>query len=271
MHVEATIERVLHAALATFAGLPGATIADEHDHTRLATRTPHAPFNNVLGLRLDGADLERRIGWILGRFVPHSLPVTWWVTPLARPGDVGTRLLGLGFEPIPPEFGMVLDLGPGLPPLDGPPGSSLETVRTRAALDEWLDVMGGAYAWSDRGKADLIRGLYVPWLATPDLPTPQHFIARLDGRPVACSSLYVVAGEAFVTNIGTVPAARGRGMGRLATLATLHLARQAGHPRAMLTASLDGREVYRRLGFAEYGRLDRYLAGPAAAARLGLG
>lgn len=95
-----------------------------------------------------------------------------------------------------------------------------------------------------------------------------HFLVRVGGRAVACSSLFVGGGEAFVTNIGTTPEARGRGLGTAATVATLELARAMGRASATLTASVDGRGVYRRLGFVEAGILERYVATDWVLARL---
>jgi len=87
-----------------------------------------------------------------------------------------------------------------------------------------------------------------------------HFLLRVDGRAVACSSLFTGGGQAFVTNIGTRPEAQGRGFGTAATEATLELARTLGRTSATLTASVDGRGVYRRIGFRDAGVVDRYVA-----------
>ena len=78
---------------------------------------------------------------------------------------------------------------------------------------------------------------------------------RDGGRPAASSSVYLVGGHAFVTNIGAAPWARGRGLGTAATVATLRHAAALDHHAAVLVASVDGRGLYRRLGFREYGIL----------------
>jgi N-acetylglutamate synthase-like GNAT family acetyltransferase len=84
-------------------------------------------------------------------------------------------------------------------------------------------------------------------------------LVRRDGVAVACASLFPAGDLAFVTNVGTIPEARGAGHGTTATLAVLAIARRFGYGRAALTASLMGRGVYARIGFREDARLDRFV------------
>ena len=66
-----------------------------------------------------------------------------------------------------------------------------------------------------------------------------------------------------MTNVGTVPEARGAGHGTSATLAVLAIARRLGYRKASLTASVMGRSVYARIGFREDARLERYVSAGA--------
>jgi len=61
----------------------------------------------------------------------------------------------------------------------------------------------------------------------------------------------------------TAAAVRRRGIGACVTRACLDLARSQGLDRAALTASPDGRRIYRRLGFSERCRVVRYRYPPA--------
>ena len=78
--------------------------------------------------------------------------------------------------------------------------------------------------------------------------------------PAACASVFTADGHAFVTNVGTIPAARGRGLGTRATLAVLDIAARQGSPLASLTASRMGRGVYARIGFREDALLRRRIS-----------
>ena len=88
----------------------------------------------------------------------------------------------------------------------------------------------------------------------------RHVVVRHEGRPAACASLFTTDGHAFVTNVGTIPAARGVGLGTAATLAVVDIARRLGYQRATLTASLMGRGVYARIGFREDAVLGRSIS-----------
>ena len=258
---ELIVERALVGALSAFGELTGGSIVQDDEATRISSGTGFAAFNHVIGVHLRTADPDRRIAGILVGFASPAVALTWWVGPNDVPADLADRLARLGLEPDEPEFAMVLDLASTLPPMDGPSGVTLEPVRDGATLDAWLSVMAAAYAWPDpAGKSALLRAMYARELDRADPPASHHFLVRLEGRPAASSSLFVGGGQAFITNIGTIPGARGRGLGRLATLATLDLARSTGYSEAVLAASVDGRGLYRRLGFRDCGRFDRFVA-----------
>jgi ribosomal protein S18 acetylase RimI-like enzyme len=57
-----------------------------------------------------------------------------------------------------------------------------------------------------------------------------------------------------ISNVATLPEARNRGLGRAVTLAAMHAGAEAGATIAVLESSEMGLNVYRRLGFEEFGR-----------------
>lgn len=250
------------ASMELIARLPGATVGREADLTWLASGRPFSSLNHVQQIALAGSDeeIEERIEAAIERLASAgSVPATWWVGPATRPVDLGRRLLGRGFVEAEPEFGMAIDIDGAREREALGPGVSVEQVARQADLDDWLSVMAGAYRWSGGGAASVWAELYGAAVDEVDPPW-RHFLVREDGRPVACSSIFYAGGLAFVTNIGTVPEARGRGLGTVATRATLDAARQVGHRRASLAASLMGRGLYARLGFVEECRLDRFVS-----------
>jgi len=76
----------------------------------------------------------------------------------------------------------------------------------------------------------------------------------------------MAAGVAGIYNVGTVPEARGKGIGAAITLAPLLEARSRGYKIAILHASELGYSVYRRLGFQDYCQMNIYvwMGGPPA-------
>lgn len=257
-------EAAMRASMELIARLPGARVSREADLTWLASGRPFSSLNHVQQIGLDGSDqaIDQRISGVHTDLVrAGSAPATWWVGSSTRPKDLGRRLAARGFMEVEPEFGMVIEIADARPPEALRADVTVVPVATRAELDEWLSVMGGAYGWpgGGGGSASAWAELYGAAIDEPDPPW-RHFLVREADRPVACSSMFYAGGLAFVTNIGTVPDARGRGLGTFATRATLDDARRRGHRHASLAASLMGRGLYARLGFVEECRLDRYVS-----------
>ena len=258
---DALIESILASVLLSYAQIPGAAHQQDADLLWIRGGRPFASVNHVLRLRMRPDGFEDRVLAVLEAFEPDAFPVTWWVGPTSRPADVAGRLQGLGLREQEEEFGMILDLAEPIDEPVIPPGVSLEPVGDEVALAAMHDVMTAAFDWDADGeeKRRIYESMYRSTLGVAGAGW-HHFLLRLEGVPAASSSLRLVGGHAFVTNIGTAPFARGRGLGTAATVATLHLARRLGYPTAVLTASVDGRGLYRRLGFRDYGILERYVA-----------
>lgn len=249
-------EASLKAALSLLGRLPGARVHDAPDISWLASGRPLASLNHVHGVRLRGgpAVIDARIDQAHASVTDRgTLPATWWIGPATTPVDLGSRLATRGLTEAEPEFGMVVEVA-GLPPPDG----EVEEVG-EALLEEWLDVMRRSYGWSDPRSIEAWGELYRGAFDDRDPPW-WHVLVRAAGVPVACASLFPAGELGFVTNVGTVPEARGAGHGTAATLAVLAIARRQRFRRASLTASLMGRSVYARIGFREDARLERFVS-----------
>ena len=258
---KAESEKALEAAIRVFTRLDGAVLHEDGDLRRIVSGRPFAAFNHVVGIRLAPGDVERRVREVGDGFASaRALPATWWTTSLSSPTDIRKRLSDLGLREDEPEFGMVIDLEDWTPPAEQlPAGIVVEELPAHADLTEWTAVMAASYGWNDPAKADAMAELYrssgddeLPW---------NHVLVTRDGRPVASGSLFTVGGHAFVTNIGTVPEARGLGLGSAVTVATLRIAKRLRFARASLTASVMGRSMYARLGFRDEVRIDRHVQG----------
>ncbi len=97
----------------------------------------------------------------------------------------------------------------------------------------------------------LAQERYLGWLVAPAADADQVVagggLLLLDWPPTVTDPGTV---RAYLLNVYTEPAHRGRGLARVVTLAALDEARRRGIGVATLHASDEGRRVYQRLGFA---------------------
>ena len=137
---------------------------------------------------------------------------------------------------------MLLQLGE----LEDPPEGELDLIDDPGP-DDLAAVMREAYATPEFGEA-------VPALP----PGYRLYAARVDGEPAACLAVMDVEGDATVTWVGTVPAARGRGLATRLLHRALDDARERGIEISTLEATRMGYPVYRRLGYRDLGRVNMW-------------
>ena len=138
-----------------------------------------------------------------------------------------------------------------------PTGFVVEEVATETALQDFKHVFAASYeipAWAGQAWVDATQAIGVgktPW---------KMYVGYLDGLPVATNVLFNGAGVAGVYCVGTIPPARGKGIGAAITLKPLLVARGMGYHHAVLFSSEMGVSVYQRIGFRVTGsRINRYL------------
>jgi GNAT superfamily N-acetyltransferase len=139
-------------------------------------------------------------------------------------------------------------------------GLRVDRVRTEQELGIWVETLGRGFGdgvKEARWVGEVYRrlGLEDPW---------RHYLGRLDGEPVATTTIYLAAGVAGVYFVMTVPEARRRGIGATITRAALQDTLNASDTGStdvrygVLGSSPAGRSVYAGLGFREYCTIDLY-------------
>lgn len=252
------IEGNIDALCASFGAIRGAQIDDAPALLRCTTGLPSPMFNCVARTRLAPGEADAAIAATLAHFRSRGVSMAfWWAGPACTPPDLGARLRARGLvRSWRDSPGLALDLAtlPPDPPL--PADFAIAPVEDAATLEEWGHTFNAVFAspawvgatWAAATEAaGLARA---PW---------RCYLGRLGGEPVATALRFAGAGVAGLYLIGTVERARRRGIGAAMTLAPLREARADGYRVGILHASPAGEALYRRLGFREYCRLNRYL------------
>jgi GNAT superfamily N-acetyltransferase len=133
----------------------------------------------------------------------------------------------------------------------------IQRVVDADTLDTWMTTLAEGYSFPVWLPEPLTRLMAHAGLT--DEATISLYLAWLSGQPVATSMVIYAAGAAGIYNVVTLPAARGRGIGRAVTLAPLLEAWERGYRVAVLNATEMGFPVYERLGFARYCDILQYL------------
>lgn len=257
----ATLRRLLRHEAQVHA-IPGRELRDLGDAVLLHDPLDPEPFWN----RMEGmcwpsepAAFDRRLGeaGILFASVGRQ-PHFWLAPPHDEPADMEARLSANGFE----------DMGKGLLMV------ARDAERARAALalpgkagmaiERLADLDGHAAEWA----ADAIVGVLFDAFGVGDArrtgivaetrasladPRFTHYLVRQGGDPVAVARRATFDGLSYLSSIGTLGAARGRGFGRLVTAAALVDAIDAGSEWVHLGVFADNPTaiaLYERLGFA---------------------
>lgn len=255
----ATLTAAVHTAMVeTILDIPRVVpdwqVEQDGPFTLLYNRQRPTPLDGVFRTRPTPALADAEIRRVRARLGEQGRSVLWLSGAPDEPPDLGERLQALGFTAAEAVPGMATDLD-RLAPESLPAGFSVERVAdesAHAALSAiQVQTLGEAFA----GRARLKRAFGM------DVSGPvQHYLGRLDGIPVAAATAVYTAGVVGLYGIGTLPEARGRGLGRAITLHACLVARQRGYRVATLHATPLGLPVYRRLGFEPYGQMRFYFA-----------
>ncbi len=116
-------------------------------------------------------------------------------------------------------------------------------------VEEMCAILGTAFGWEPDRAARVLDGLE---------RNAHIYIARADGRAVACVVTWDVAGDAGVYYVGTLPEARGRGLATGLMRQAMLDARERGATTTSLQATRMGAPVYSRLGYRDLGAIEMW-------------
>jgi GNAT superfamily N-acetyltransferase len=137
-------------------------------------------------------------------------------------------------------------------PLENLPGDVRAVANVEDAAAYWR-TCDEAYP-SIGFPPDLFTETFAPQLLL-DPDRVWACLARLDGQPVACASLWLSSGAqsevGFIGWVAALPQARGRGLAAACTVQATNRAFELGAKIASLQASPMGEPIYRSLGYEE--------------------
>ncbi len=250
---------------ATVHAVPGREVRDLGD--ALLLHDPHDPepfWNRLEGVRFptDPDAFDQRLAEIRILFASIGRqPHIWLLPPYDTPTDLLDRLVANGFEDAGPGHLMVsTDPAPAQAVVAAGPDARVSVERYRHLDGEAaftvataiVGVLGEAFtvSWDRR------PGIIAETLASLGDPRFTHYLVRLDGAPAAVARRATFDGLSYLSSIGTVAAARGRGLGRLVTSTATVDGFAAGSEMVHLGVFADNapaKALYERLGFAYVG------------------
>lgn len=237
-------------SIRTWSAWPELQLQEEPELLWTLTDIPFPLFNCVVRPRLTADTVDAAIAASRSRASSRCVPMSWWLGPAPTPADLETLLKNAGFAKINEMIGMGVDLRRLVDAPTRPAGLTVEEITDSKQLRRWCFLLGPAFAFPPQALAAWHRCHEAVGYG-PDAPW-RHFLALLDGAPVATASLFFGAGVASIANVGTAADLRGRGIGRIISAHPLALARDAGYRIGTLWAPPMGAPMYRRLGFRPY-------------------
>jgi len=246
------VDRNLFAWLDAMREIAGSTWGEAPGGGRwVRTGLPSPIHNAIYATRLD-ADVDAAIERALDPFREPRTTLFWWTgTSSTAPEDLGARLVAHGLVPLGEGWpGMALDLGGATAGPRPREGVEIESVTDEASMRRWVEAFVEAYevpAWA--GESWYLAGERLGFDAMPW----RMYTGMLDGSPVATAMLTPGAEVAGVQGVATAARARRRGIASAIMRVLFADARTMGFDRCVLSATEDGEQLYRALGFEATG------------------
>lgn len=213
-------------------------------------------FNIICRARLDSDRAAQQIRAAVDFFTSVQRPFSWWVGPADQPTNLGDLLQDAGLECAESELAMAADLAQ-LQPLDArPDGLQVRRVCTATELADFARVVAANWTPPDHNVVRFYE--QAAWLLLAPESPQWFYVGYLDDQPVAASEGTVASGVMGLYNVCTLSDYRQRGFGAALTLKPLLHAREEGYRTGVLQAAAGGVNIYRRIGFRQFGMISEY-------------
>jgi len=217
--------------------LLGRDVRDLGDSVLLHDESDREPFwNRLAGVAWPGepAAFDRRLTEALALFAGlDRIPHVWPMPGFDKPLDLTARLLASGFEDFGGGLLMAFDPSSGLapsPPLEDGRGVAVERLHLLSGQPAIDAAQAIAAVLLTSFAVEPARRVAIELEAVQGLATDAYhaILVRVDGVPAAVARRTTFAGASYLSSIGTDPAFRGQGLGRLVTSIVVGDALRAG-------------------------------------------
>lgn len=176
-------------------------------------------------------------------------PFSWWLSPLATPIDMGSRLIQHGFKARQyqlPTMVAPLPLSAVGPALN--PQVPVWQANSRLDLEAASTIRRIAFGFAEGVALTYFEDMSKDWLRGDPA---RLYLARLGtaGPPVAMGALIMGNGLPGVYVMATLPNWERQGLGKAILAQILWDARARGHEFIILTAGARAYSLYRKFGF----------------------
>ncbi len=133
-----------------------------------------------------------------------------------------------------------------------PDGARLQQATTEAMVRDFAEVAARSFT-----TLGLPEDVGMSLFSDPRALLAPHLylaVAYLDDKPASCALALLSHGIGGIYYVGTIEAARGRGLAERCTRAAGNAALKLGARCVVLQASVYGEPVYRRMGYKEFTR-----------------
>jgi GNAT superfamily N-acetyltransferase len=241
---------------------PNASFSEDRGITRCISGVPQEVMNVVIRCTLDSGAIDSRIDEAIEDFRARRIPLIWHTGLLTRPRDIGRHLEARGFPHDYDLAAMAVDLDDMSNMPDVPREVSSRSVNDDSECRDWVACL--TESWNSPKEA-------LPWflgnpcfnsvagLGKVEGISRRMYLGFLREKPVGALMLVWSRSIAGLQAVGTIPSATRRGVGAAVVRAALSDARAMGFRFVVVLSTVEGRKLYLKSGFREYGKLPEHL------------
>lgn len=242
-------------------GIKNIEYEEGEEFFKFSTNIPLFWLNGVLDTKFSSNAAEERIQENILYFKKKNHPFSWFTGPLTKPNDFRDLLIKNGFTLLLEYPGMAYNLKNLVEKQELDPNLEIIKVENDETLKVWNEVIISGYQIPEELPSDFLKNIYSKIFLNED-SSASAFLAYYNGKPVATSGVLYRGGVAGIYNIATIKEERGKGIGTTITLAALYEAKKLGYELVVLHSLEKGLNLYKRIGFKEYCKLQRFVWDP---------